>query len=513
MIVRYKSSCDDTVFDIAPIPPDRIYEDDFFLNVAIQGHYINTHRTEITNTFFSLPYPGYDLAELPIIQQADIVNLHWVANYQSPITLHKLFSLNKPVVWTLHDQWAFTGGCHYSAGCKKFCQHCSICPQLSDDPFDLASAILKDKIELYRNANLTIVSPSQWLADCARESALFNGKRVEVIPYSLDTEIFSPIPKEEAKMKLGLNPKSITVLFGAHSASETRKGFRELYSAIQLCMSSPEFCQRVKDDDIKILCFGNPSNELQSIGIPVCSLGFLNSDEQVRVAYSAGDFFVLPSLEDNLPNTMLESMSCGTPVIAFDVGGTPDVINEQTGIITPLGDVQRMSDAISFLVSNSERRELLGENCRKIMVEKYALKIQAQRYMALYEDLLQNHKVTTQNKPDAMIRDVSTIQANEALTANIETGIGQNFKIIFEQILAKALKELAPILQIKIQECQKDSSEKLEIINAMTKKLKGNMDSSEVPSYCIIRAMQTSMSWRITAPLRWLSDKLSLSRK
>jgi glycosyltransferase involved in cell wall biosynthesis len=192
MLVRHKDSSDNSVHSVTATKNDENSDEKFFLEVAIQEHYIDSHRTDISNTIFSLPYPGYDLSTLPLVRSSDLLNLHWVAQYQSPLTLHKLFSLHKPIVWTLHDQWAFTGGCHYAAGCKKYERDCAGCPQLDHDGLNLTAAVLEDKAEVLKGGNLTIVTPSRWMASCSRESRLLKGFRTEVIPNSLETDVFRP---------------------------------------------------------------------------------------------------------------------------------------------------------------------------------------------------------------------------------------------------------------------------------------------------------------------------------
>ena len=195
IIARYKMSTDDSVVSIADEGTVEVRRKDFLLEQVIQPYFVDKRRSSFGNTIFSLPYPGYDLSTLPQIQAADIINLHWIAYYQSPITLHNLLATGKPVIWTLHDQWPFTGGCHYTAGCQKFRQDCVSCPQLINDTYDFPAAVLRDRQTHSREANLTIVSPSRWLAACAKQSRLFERLRVEVIPYSLDTDLFHPLPK------------------------------------------------------------------------------------------------------------------------------------------------------------------------------------------------------------------------------------------------------------------------------------------------------------------------------
>ena len=199
LLATVKSSHDETVSLLSPEPQTAATDSDYFS--LIQQHYINANRTSLSNTLFSLPYPGLDLTQLPEILAADIINLHWIAYYQSPVTLKQLLDLGKPVVWTLHDMYAFTGGCHYSSGCSQYQKDCFSCPQLKDNPLGLTSALLKDKLDLLVNSNLTVVTPSRWLGQCARNSQLFRHHRIEVIPYSLETDVFVPLAKTEAKKR------------------------------------------------------------------------------------------------------------------------------------------------------------------------------------------------------------------------------------------------------------------------------------------------------------------------
>jgi hypothetical protein len=178
MLVRHKVSLEDSVLQVQKSELESPIED--IDETAIQTHYIDTHRTELSNTYFSHSFPGFELANSAVVRAADVINLHWVARFQSPVTLGSLVHSGKSVVWTLHDQWPFTGGCHYSAGCQNYRQDCRSCPQLTEDPFSLPSAVLNDKRQLFKHANLTIVTPSRWLAECAHESSVLKNFRVEV---------------------------------------------------------------------------------------------------------------------------------------------------------------------------------------------------------------------------------------------------------------------------------------------------------------------------------------------
>jgi glycosyltransferase involved in cell wall biosynthesis len=468
MLVRHKDSNDDSVFCISPEKSVDNHNEDFFQSKLIQEYYINSHRTDMSNTSFSFSYPGHDISVLPMVQAADIINLHWVANYQSPLTLRKLFALGKPVVWTLHDQWAFTGGCHYSAGCEEYRHGCAACPQLADDPFDLPAAVLKDKLELFKEADLTIVTPSRWLADCARQSRLFKDLRIEVIPNSLETDIFKPHQKTKTKESLGLSSETVTILFGAEYGTEKRKGFHEMVAAIKYCMEEPEFQKLIKEERIKILSFGYPSGEVDEIGIPVMSLGYINSDEEVSRAYAAADVFIQSSLEDNLPNTMLEAMGCGTPVVAFNVGGMPDVIvNGRTGRLVPLADTHQMGEAILSLVFDHEQRKAMGQECRKKIREEFNLGVQTKRYVGLYEGLCEESGTSVQVRADnskSKVQQDPVEPRTETLTVSLKATLGAYSKSIYQPILFKALKNYALIPDKDYLAVKADRDAKAEVV-------------------------------------------------
>jgi len=165
----------------------------------------------------------------------------------------------------------------------------------------------------------------------------------EVIANSLETDLYSPLPKDQAKERLEIPDDAVTFLFGAIDGSEKRKGFAELTGAIKSCLENKFFQELLRKNQLRLLCFGSPNDQLESIGIPVVSLGRLGTDEEIRNAYSAADIFLLPSLEDNLPNTILESMSCATPVVAFDVGGVPDMVTDGVnGLLVKAFNTQQM---------------------------------------------------------------------------------------------------------------------------------------------------------------------------
>lgn len=380
MLVRDKEADDPTVRRLEAGPPRFAFYAEMLHLTAI-----DQNRSDISNTHFSLGWPGVDASRHPLVQQADVIHLHWVAGFQSPANVAALLGLGKRVVWTLHDMRPFTGGCHFSAGCEKFMTDCADCPQLATDPARLPAAALADAAELLPSRYLQVVAPSRWLAECARASRLFSGLPLQTIPYGLDLRHFARHPRGEARRRLGLPQPGFFLLAGADHGAERRKGFLELSRALELCRMDAEFRKRADEGLIRLLCFGRSSEAFKRLPIRVHTLGYLNSNETLSAAYSAADLFVLPSLEDNLPNTILEALSCGAPVAAFRVGGIPDLIEEgRTGFLARPGEAADLARVLVTSAANGPRLEAMRADCRRHAEKCFPLRLQASRYQELY---------------------------------------------------------------------------------------------------------------------------------
>ena len=376
MLVRRKRTQLDTVHVAPPLHRWR-----WRIWRFIEERCIARNRTGLSNTFFTLGQPAFDLSRHPLVVESDVLHLHWVGHFQSPATLAALAMLGKPMVWTLHDMRPFTGGCHFSAGCDEYTAVCEKCPQLQHDPNTLTRRNLSAQCEAL--SGITIVAPSRWLADCARHSAAFRDCRVEVIPLGISSREFFPMPQAEARVKLGLELERTYVLFGADGGGELRKGAAELLSAFQRLLAihpTPE--------KLTLLCFGTMNEQLAALGEKTHALGYLKTAEQLRLAYSAADVFALPSLEDNLPNTMLESLACGTPVAGFDVGGIPDlVLPGVTGALARPGDPQSLASALWEIIRNPVHARTLGQNGADRIASHYTARAEADAYRALYPNV------------------------------------------------------------------------------------------------------------------------------
>jgi hypothetical protein len=331
-------------------------------------------------------------------------------------------------VWTFHDQRPFTGGCHFSAGCTRYQKDCARCPQLEHDDFEVPAANLADQLRLVPAAAITVVTPSRWLADCARRSALFARSRIETIPYGIDTDCFVPQPRAEARRQLGWPAEGFCVLFGADYGNEKRKGFQELAAALRLCWNEPAFQQQVRRGDVRLVAFGRPSPELEALPVPIQNCGYVSSEDTLARMYAASNLFLLPSLEDNLPNTVLESMSSGTPVLAFDVGGVPDLVTDGfTGRLAPSGDSGALSVGLLSMIANAGEVESWGVNCRRRIIEGFSVRSQTPRYLSLYESLS------------------ASAPAGAADPANGETGT--RLQSIFPRLLLASLQHFATTMK------------------------------------------------------------------
>ncbi|KAF3888365.1 MULTISPECIES: glycosyltransferase family 4 protein [Nostocales] len=343
-------------------------------------------------------YPGGELTEyssswLPdsiatrVPQLApDVINLHWIS--KGYIQIKTLAKLNKPLIWTLHDMWAFTGGCHYSHNCDRYMNSCGACPQLgSDRNWDLSRWQWQSKTKHWRPLHLTLVSPSSWLAKCTQASSLFKNRRVEVIPNGLDIQRYKPVNRQIARGLLNLPQDKQLVLFGAINAtSNQRKGFHLLYPALQ-SLSQSRWCER-----LELVIFGSsqPQNP-PKFGFQSYYLGTLNDDISLALLYAAVDVFIAPSTDDNLPNTVMEALACGTPCVTFNIGGMPDMIEHQkNGYLAQPDNTEDLAQGVAWILENKERHEKLCYFARFKVEQEFTVEKQAYRYLALYDELV-NH--------------------------------------------------------------------------------------------------------------------------
>lgn len=324
------------------------------------------------------------LAVRVVESNPDIVHLFWVN--KGFLGIETLRNFNRPIVWTLHDMWPFTGGCHYDNECGKFRQSCGNCPVLhSEREQDLSRSIWERKRKSWEGMLIVVVSTSRWLADMARSSSLFRNYRIEVIPNGLDTDRYKPIDKKVARATYNLPHDKQLILFSALSAvSEKRKGNHFLVQALEK-MSKVDWGARV---ELVIIGASRPETPLD-LGMKVHYMGYLQDEISQVLLYSAADVVVAPSLQENLSNTVMESLACGTPVVAFNIGGMPDMIDHQmNGYLARPFETDDLAEGIMWVLENTDRRNTLSQRARQTVLERYALKIVANRYLSLYQSIL-----------------------------------------------------------------------------------------------------------------------------
>jgi glycosyltransferase involved in cell wall biosynthesis len=330
---------------------------------------------------FSPAAAGADIADHPLVKQASIIHLHWVNfGFLSLKSLEKLFALGKPIVWTLHDMWTFTGGCHYNRGCERYLSHCCYCPYLKKPgEYDIAFTQFEKKQGLYQNTNLTLVSPSRWLDNLVQQAALTNGKPSQAIPNCIDTNFFKPGNRTEARHALGLPTDKKLFLFAGANTQDPRKGF----TYFQEAMHNPGLAGA----EVMILGKGKAEN-FKDMPVKTHFLGKISDANQMVQAYNAADMLIAPSLEDNLPNTIMEAMACGTPAVGFDTGGIPEMIGHlENGFISTSQSASSLSEGIQWVLSHNADGTV-SANARTKVLQHYSEEVVARQYSQLYDSLL-----------------------------------------------------------------------------------------------------------------------------
>ena len=357
----------------------------FFRFVSERLHFLPYEKDSSIRFAFSPAAAGTDISKHPLVQKADIIHLHWINfGFLSIASLVKLFSLGKPIVWTLHDMWAFTGGCHYSRGCDNYLSHCQYCPYLAKpDQYDISFSQFEEKAALYKKTNMVLVSPSNWLTELTRNAALTQNIPALNIPNCIDTDLFRPGKKAGIRNELGLPVDKKLILFAGANTQDPRKGFLFFKEALE------NYAQQ--HDDAEVLIFGKATgNSFDSFPAPVHYLGKISEPQQMVKVYNAADMIVVPSLEDNLPNTIMEAMACGTPAVGFATGGIPEMINHKVnGYVAELKSSESLAEGIGWVI----RENFLGkisELARKKVLDSYSEKVITTQYGKLYEILLKN---------------------------------------------------------------------------------------------------------------------------
>lgn len=312
----------------------------------------------------------------------DIVNLHWIQN--ETMSIKDISKIKKPIVWTLHDMWAFCGAEHYTNDNRWREGYYSNNRPNYESGFDLNRWTWNRKKKYWKNP-IQIVTPSTWLAKSVSESALMKNWPVSVIANPFDTEHWKPMDKKNARQFLNLSQDANLILFGAvGGGNDPRKGYDLLLSALEYIKAD----KKIKKIELVVFGQSKPKSQLD-LGFPVHYSGHLYDDLSLRALYNAADVMIVPSRQDNLPNTAVEAQACGTPVVSFYIGGLPDIIEHQkTGYLAKAFDVRDLANGITWVLEQNGSNKL-GNNSRERAVKKFSEKKISEDYVSIYKKLLE----------------------------------------------------------------------------------------------------------------------------
>lgn len=331
---------------------------------------------------FSTGFGGYDFTKSSAFAEATIIHLHWING--GFVSMRQLRNINKPIIWTMRDMWPMTGGCHYSMGCEKYIDHCGKCPQLhSTTRFDL-SRIVNNSKQKYIPKSVKLVGISRWLSECAKESSLFKSHDVRTISNNIDTQEFFPVEKSIARLILEIKTDKKIILAGAQKLSDFYKGFDKFLAAIgHLDKSKYHLC-----------FFGNINRQLLTeLEFSFSEFGFLHDTVSLRLAYSAADVFVAPSIMEAFGKTLAEAMACGTPVVCFDATGPRDIVDHMVNGYRAIPfDPVDIARGIEWICHHENSAEL-ARSARSKSIAFFDSSIIADQYIELYQDML-DHEST-----------------------------------------------------------------------------------------------------------------------
>lgn len=378
MIVADRSTDDPTVSGLkrGGLSRARFYE-------WLEAHYGRQLAAHPHVLFSPARFTQFDAAAHPDVLAADAVGLYWInGGFVSPEALARI---GKPLLWRLSDIWPFSGGCHYPGACERYTSYCGECPQLKHaSKHDVSRRLWQRKFDAWRDLDLTVAAPSNWIAHLARQSKLFSERRIEVVPTGVDLAVYRPQHSVVLRERLNIPQDSLVIAFGAlDPGGDKRKGYSELSGALHRIAAS-QLAPRVL-----ALIFGQQRLPNERLPIAARFLGHIDQDQALADIYSAADIVAVPSLEDNLPNVALEAIACGTPVCGFDVGGMSDIVrNGWNGFLAPLRDSYALADGMIAILGDASLRRQMSERARMHAEKRFSLDAQAHTYAKLYAELV-----------------------------------------------------------------------------------------------------------------------------
>ena len=343
-------------------------------------HFSRKHlfEVDIANT-------GSDITRLREFQEADVIHLHWINQGMLSLKgIQKILRSGKPVVWTMHDIWPATAICHLTLGCHYFINRCANCKYLpgGGGSSDLSSRIWQKKQQILADENIYYVACSRWLEQVAKKSALLYGQKITNVPNCIDTHIYKKGNKQEARQRLGLPLDKKLILFASQRVTNVNKGMSYLVDACrQLGDLTKDLCEVV-------ILGGHAEEVLEQLPMKAHPLGYINDELRVVDVYNAADVFVLPSLSENLPNTIMEAMACGVPCVAFKVGGIPEEIDHlKNGYVAAYRDAADLAKGIAWVLQEADYESLSSQAVHKV-THCYSQQSVAVKYLDVYQQAM-----------------------------------------------------------------------------------------------------------------------------
>jgi len=353
------------------------------LVVFMHLHFTRKHLFEL-----DLANTGTDITRLPEFAEADIIHLHWINQGMLSLkTIRKILQQGKPVVWTMHDMWPATAICHLTLGCRQFtegCHHCKYLPG-GGSSHDLSASVWKRKQRMLAQENISFVTCSRWLEGEAKSSALLHGQTVTSIPNPIDTRIFTPGSREEARLEEQLPTDKRLLLFVCQRLNNPNKGMDYL---IEACRLMAEQHPQTREQVGVLLLGGHAEEVAEQLPFESIPLGYISDERRISRIYRAADVFVLPSLSENLPNTIMEAMACGVPCVGFRVGGIPEEIDHlKNGYVAKYQSADDLMRGLYWTLYEADREQLSAAAVRKVATN-YSGTAVALQYIEVYQAAL-----------------------------------------------------------------------------------------------------------------------------
>lgn len=337
-------------------------------------HFSRTHLFEI-----DIANTGSDITRLREFQEADIIHLHWINQGMLSLGgIRKILQSGKPVIWTMHDIWPATAICHLTLDCRAFTSECRNCRLLpgGGSSHDLAASVWRKKQQMVADENIYYVACSRWLESEAKKSALLKGQKITSIPNPIDTHIYKKGNKQEARQRLGLPLDRKLILFASQRVTNENKGMGYLIEACRQLADIPQLGL--------VILGGHAEEVVPQLPLEAWPLGYVNDEQRVVDAYNAADVFVLPSLSENLPNTIMEAMACGVPCVGFKVGGIPEEIDHRrNGYVAEYRQAEDLARGIRWILTEADYDQLSRDAVHKV-VQSYSQQSVAMKYLDVY---------------------------------------------------------------------------------------------------------------------------------